>query len=282
MWLDRAIDAFAAIVDAPRDPGNDLGPFTLIAQLLDEPQLRRAADILSAMTSWPHYERSHAWAALAERFAELGELDAADDCVGNVEAVDIKAIAAGCVAGERARRGHAPLTTPLLPLPQYLDGITRRLVAPQDEHVQAVWAWLTAASADEHALRALWPWFAFGASERWLSFMGRLDSASPCCTDMLFELAAVSRDPRAAERAVHSALADDEPATWLDELYEARHAFTFAAWRSALVQVLAAAAGVPTVHTLGTLARTRQLALLLEHAGVAPVVALDVLRGHSD
>lgn len=282
LWLERAIEAFAAIEGSPRDPGNDLGPFTMIAHLLDVPQLQRAAASVSRMTSWPDFERSYAWAALAERFAELGELDAADSCVRAIGEADVKAIAAGCVAGERARRGHAPLATPLLPLPRYLDGITRRLQAPQQVHVETVWTWLANAPADEHALRALWPWVAFGASERWLALVVRASDEGQSCIDLLFQLATVSADPRVGERAARDALASDEPSQWLDELYEARQAFTLAAWRGSLASMLAAAARTPTVRTLGALARTQQLALLLDYAGVAPAIVLDVLLARDE
>lgn len=77
-WLDRAIEAFDAIADDPRDPGNDEGPFHAVARWMDRDQVGRALAVLERMAPhpWP-YRVGGSRAALVGRLAALGDLDAA-------------------------------------------------------------------------------------------------------------------------------------------------------------------------------------------------------------
>lgn len=76
--FDRALDAFAALIATPIDPGNDEGPCWAIAHDLSLPQVRRALAILAQMNArdWC-YQLAGSKAALLTRLAALGELDEA-------------------------------------------------------------------------------------------------------------------------------------------------------------------------------------------------------------
>jgi len=78
LWLDRALDAFAEIADAPTDVGNDEGPLWAVARWFDRDQVHRGFALLESMApfDWP-YRLGGSRAALIGRLAELGELDAA-------------------------------------------------------------------------------------------------------------------------------------------------------------------------------------------------------------
>ena len=76
--LDAMIEAYAAIVHTPIDPGNDEGPFWAVAPLLDEPRLRAAIALVEQMEAerWV-YGLGGTWAALLGQLAALGFVEEA-------------------------------------------------------------------------------------------------------------------------------------------------------------------------------------------------------------
>jgi hypothetical protein len=85
--LDRAIEAFAEIALTPVSPGNDEGPFWAMAQLLDEPRVRRALAVVDRMeaASWES-DRCAARASLLGRLAWLGHADEAERLIPRIGA----------------------------------------------------------------------------------------------------------------------------------------------------------------------------------------------------
>lgn len=106
--LDASIAAFDAIALRPIDPGNDLGPFTRIAHLLDEPQVRRALAVTDRMAGadWG-VELDHARAYLLARLAELGAIAEAEALLPTIARRSIRAWARGHVLGSRVACGRA-------------------------------------------------------------------------------------------------------------------------------------------------------------------------------
>jgi hypothetical protein len=106
--LDAALAEFAAIVATPTSPGNDDGPFVDLADLLSEPQVRRALELCARMQ--PHgwggdLERSRLHLHL--RLAALGRVDEAAAAIAAIDRPDLRAWATGALAGVRLSRGAA-------------------------------------------------------------------------------------------------------------------------------------------------------------------------------
>lgn len=96
---DAALDAFEAIVDAPRDPGNDEGPMCGMALVLDPIQLERAWSIARRMMTAGWIESSTTAAHLVSRAAALGRWTQVSAWLGEIEGADARALALGFVAG---------------------------------------------------------------------------------------------------------------------------------------------------------------------------------------
>lgn len=114
--LDAALDEFAAIVATPTSPGNDAGPFVELADLLSEPQVRRALDLVERMR--PHgwgSDLEHARLHLHLRLAALGRADEAAAAIADLADPGLRAWGSGALAGRLAIHGAA---WPGVPVPE--------------------------------------------------------------------------------------------------------------------------------------------------------------------
>lgn len=104
--LDAALDEFAQIVATPTSPGNDDGPFVELADLLSEPQVRRALDLVAEMDrhGWG-VDLEHARLHLHLRLAALGRLDEAAAAIAELRQPGLRPWATGALAGVRLVRG---------------------------------------------------------------------------------------------------------------------------------------------------------------------------------
>lgn len=87
--LDRAIEAFEALIPTPVGPGNDAGPFCEVADELSLAQTRRAWRIVERMrgAGWGE-EADNATLALGKRLVALGHRDEAEPLFASVRDVE--------------------------------------------------------------------------------------------------------------------------------------------------------------------------------------------------
>jgi hypothetical protein len=243
--VDAATDAFAAIALAPIDPGNDLGPFTAMAHVMNERQVRRAVDICETMggADWG-LELSYARAYLYSRLAALGRVAEAEALLPRIADPPVRAFARGQVLGHRVAHGlpwtfEAEHSTPR-ELSEYLSGLAHAFEdagrPPPEALLRESIECARAQPEGERRLTAILPlasaWCDLGPFAAWLSALEGCGGGATH-VNLLFEVAARrAREPEAAG-AVRDALdraarLGANPARWLDDLYEAREAASLA------------------------------------------------------
>lgn len=243
--LDASIAAFDAIALRPIDPGNDLGPFTRIAALMDESQARRALAVIARMTGagWGPSELDHARAYLFARLAELGRIDEAESLLHTITDRSTRAYAHGRVFGHRIAHGReCPLPTdlPADPLRAFLCGLTEALPDPPEPLV------LTCLDLVHAPMEILLLWSAVGPLAAWSAAL-RDHCRGDVRIGARLDLAASRLDDPGAPELVRAALdellAASDPGRWIDELLVVRPHLThadavavFTAWMTRAAQ----------------------------------------------
>lgn len=233
-WLDAAIAAFDAIALRPIDPGNDLGPFTRIADLMSEPQVRRSIAVTERMVGWGDMEHAYARAYLYSRLAGLGALDEAESLLPRIADPSIRAFARGRVFGHRVAHGR-DWTLPAgdeLPgehLYAFVSGLGQVLPDPPDALVFGCLD-LARAHPDPHfrgvVLETLAAdWSAVGPLAAWRPVVREHPDAARRIAVMLELAAAQLGDPDApalVDAALAQLSAGADPGPWIDELVAVR------------------------------------------------------------
>lgn len=234
--LDAAIAAFDAIALLPIDPGNDLGPFTRIAELMTEAQVRRSIAVVERMggAAWGAMEYAYAHAYLYARLAELGLVEEAESLLPRIPDPAIRAFARGRVLGHRIARVGGGALPPVDELPgerlhAFLSGLAQALPDPPASLVRACLD-LTRGHAEPairgYSLETLAGyWSAVGPLAMWLPAV--LEHATTARRiSVMLDLAAAHLDDPDAPALVRAALAQlDEgggPGPWIDEIVAVR------------------------------------------------------------
>lgn len=249
--LDAAIAAFDAIALQPIDPGNDLGPFTRIADLMSEAQVRRSLAVLGRMAgaAWGGMEYAYAQAYLDSRLAELDLVEEAESLLVRIADPSIRAFARGRVLGHRIAGGGEGALPGVGELPgeqlhAFVSGLAQALPNPSRPLACACLD-LARAHPDApirgHALEVLVGyWSALGPLAVWLPAVREHPDAVRRISLMLDLAAAHPTDPD-APALVRAALAEIEgsggPGPWIDEIVAVRvhvsdPAPLFARWMS--------------------------------------------------
>ncbi len=253
----RAIDAFDAIALSPISPGNDLGPFTQMAHLMNADEVRRALTVTERMAGadWSftgdygsHEDLSRARQYLVARLAGLGLLDEAESLLPTITDGASRAEALGRMRGHRIVQGsswQSPLCEPLFQDgKRFLDllrGLTRVLELPAHPPPEALLADCIAhvhAEPDEEtrtsAVILMEDWFPAGSPERWFSAIcASIPATDWLHVDALFRLSVVAQTSPVGPRVVQTAIArmlarvEGDHVRWLDGIYAVRDVLPF-------------------------------------------------------
>jgi hypothetical protein len=283
--LDAALEAFDAIALEPVDVGNDLGPFTAIARLLDEARTRRALAICDKMAraDWGH-ELSAARAYLCGRLAALGHVGEAEALAARIDDGAHRGYARGLAFGLRAaREGRWSLEGVVLTADEargwfqgLVDGREGPAAPPPASFVRACVA--RAAALPDGAARAaaLLPlghaWCELGPADEWLAAIGACDEERARVHLWLGLGARRAGEPAAARAAALAveALASGRhgsPGDWLDDACAMRASLPRADFAAFFVSVARQAALGRGASLLGGLERVDDLTGLLRWLG---------------
>jgi hypothetical protein len=253
--VDRAIDEFDRIALTPIDPGNDNGPFTAMAHLLDASQARRALAIVDRMSTVDWITgTAYARESLAIRLAELGHLDEADAIVATLSDAATRGGALGTILGNRLAANEALTWRECVGAmerdascsdPEWAHDFFCSLCkvleppehSPREDVIEGCLS-LATSVGDGDCLECLVNgWHSIGPAERWIDAIHRL---TPGTDRIEMQLAMAQhlapRDRPAARRLLVeameaiAALPGSDPHPWMSDVYALRPVLAEGEW----------------------------------------------------
>lgn len=241
-WVDDSLDAFEAIIDAPRDPGNDAGPMCAMAAVMNRAQLRRAWGIAARMRASGWLPNQTA-AYLVRRAAALEERALARTWLVSISDFEVRALALGFAAAwsEPLLAAEDSAMVEGRGLTEFVRGLVWALDAPSEAQVATCLRLVDGhpnADGRDGALTLLEPWYAVGPVQPWLDAIATAGESCRVLTS--WGLANAREQESLVELAVGYTVAQrrPNPMRWLGQESELLASLSVPAARRAFTRLM--------------------------------------------